>query len=122
MNELLCGNGRYNIRSYPECDRERNSNSSLCAKHYPETWARVKPEADDAGYALNQQSEQLSDQVPTEASTNRLHNLAELEIADQFTHCRITPELSRPAAGRRLGANIAEGVQLGAATMWVRLE
>ncbi len=34
----------------------------------------------------------------------------------------LTPELSRPAAGRRLGANIAEGVQSGAALMRVRLE
>ena len=34
----------------------------------------------------------------------------------------LTPELSRPAAGRRLGANIAEGVHLGAALMWARLE
>ena len=34
----------------------------------------------------------------------------------------LTPELSRPAAGRRLDANIAEGVQSGAAPMRVRLE
>ena len=99
-----------------------NSTSNLDPKHYQQTWARVKTEADDAGYAVHQQSKQPSDQVPTEAYAKRSHNLAELEIADQPTHCRITPELSRPAAGRRLSANIAEGVHSGAALMWVRLE
>ena len=34
----------------------------------------------------------------------------------------LTPELSRPAAGRRLSANIAEGAHLGADLMWARLE
>ena len=34
----------------------------------------------------------------------------------------LTPELSRPAAGRRLSANIAEGVHSVAALMWARLE
>ena len=34
----------------------------------------------------------------------------------------LTSELSRTAAGRQLDANIAEGVQSGAALMWARLE
>ena len=88
---------------------------------YPETRARVETEADDAGYAVDQQSKQPSDQVPTEASAKHSHNLAELEIADPPTHSRITPELSRPAAGRRLGASVAEK-HPGAAPMRVRLE
>ena len=37
-------------------------------------------------------------------------------------HHKTVAELSRPAAGRRLSANISEGVHLGAALMWARLE
>jgi hypothetical protein len=47
---------------------------------------------------------------------------AESEMPLLLALTRLTPELSRPAAGRRLSANIAEGAHLGAALMWVRLE
>ena len=95
MNELLCGNGRYISYPLPRVPPWANSTSNVDPKHYEQTWARVKPEADDAGYAVDQQSEQPSDQVPTEANAKRSHNLAELEIADQPTHCRITPYVFR---------------------------
>ena len=99
-----------------------NSTSNLDPKHYQQTWARVKPEADDAGYAVDQQSKQPSDQIPTEAYAKRSHNLAELEIADQPTHCRITPELSRPATSQRLADIRTEAAGLNEAEMGVRLE
>ena len=43
-------------------------------------------------------------------------------IRHRTAPANLTPELSRPTAGRRLSANIAEGAHLGAALMWARLE
>ncbi len=48
--------------------------------------------------------------------------LTEAATTNAFFHHGLTSELSRPAAGRRLSANIAEGAHSAAALMWARLE
>ena len=46
-------------------------------KHYPETWVRVGPEADDTECVEAEQLKPLSDQVLTGARAKRLRNLSE---------------------------------------------
>ncbi|RZA33189.1 MAG: hypothetical protein EOP92_22185 [Lysobacteraceae bacterium] len=67
MNELLCGTGRQGKPTALAHHPQANTISKLDPKHYPETWARVDPEADDAGYVKISQPELPSDQVPTGA-------------------------------------------------------
>ena len=58
------------------------------------------------------------DYRPSEFISGTLLTVSDLSI---HYHCRLTPELSRPAAGWRLGASVAEK-HPGGAPMRVRLE
>ena len=101
---------------------QANTTSNFDPGHYPEALARVAPEADDAGYvkphSRNYHQTKYSPKPALELARSGRSKTRRPTLPSNH----ITPELSRPTAGRRLSANIAESVHLGAALMWARLE
>ena len=60
-----------------------NTSSKHEPKHYPETWARIGTEADDAGHVNNSQRKLLSGLVLTEAGTGTCAMLPKQSTRDQ---------------------------------------
>ena len=78
MNELLCGSGRRLEKAWTGQNRPgANITSNHDLKHYPDTWARAEPEADDTDYVAVTQLRPLADQVLTGASAKSLRDLSE---------------------------------------------